>query len=168
MTRNKNEKHTPRCYGVLPRILPVWCAISLGIDPIINALNKPAACPFLLWLLLLARLSPLETFGNTANVVVVAPLKTTPTGIPVFIAPLLVITPLYHLVALVVILEAVIIIFRDVETFTLANFSTMLLGTVRMLLYSILLILFPLSTLLVVGGLGLGFRAKPDITHVVR
>lgn len=168
MTRKKNEKHTPWCYSALPGILPIRCAVSLGIDPIINALNKPAACPFLLWLLFLARLSPLEAFGNAANVVVVAPLETTTTGIPVFVAPLLVITPLYHLVALVVILEAVIIIFRDVETVALANFSTMLLGTVRMLLYGVLLILFPLSTLLVVGGLGLSFRTKPDVTHVVR
>lgn len=149
-------------------ILPLRCTVTLGVDPIVDALHKPATRPLLFRLLLFARLAPLETPGDAAHVIVVTPLETAPASVPLLVPLLLTVAGPNHLVAFFVVLEIVIIVFRNIEVFSLADHSTVLLGSVSVLLNCVLLIFLLLSALLVVSGLALSFRTKSDIADIVR
>jgi hypothetical protein len=148
--------------------LPLWCTITLGVDPIVDALHKPATGPLLFWLLLLARLASLETPGDTADVIVVAPLETAAASVPLLVALLLAVTRPDHLVAFFVVLEIVIVVLRNVEVFSLTDHSAVLLRSVSVLLNGIFLVFLPLPALLVVSGLALSFRTESNIANVVR
>lgn len=81
--KHKRRSHVSRCYKQriteLVRFLPLGLALALGLDPVVDAVDEPAAHESIVLVLLVLGLSKLEAAGGAADALVVSPLEATTT-----------------------------------------------------------------------------------------
>lgn len=151
------------------RVLPLNVAIALGLDPIIDAVDEPAARPAVLVVGLALRRAELEAAGGAAGAVLVPPLEAfallgevgalSGAG-PVALAD--------HCVPLLVRVQALGRGVVDAEVGGLADLGAGAGGEVGATFEGVLVVLGPLAGLFVLAGAVLVRRVRADVADVVR